>query len=216
MNQKTPSTKQNIVFTATVVCICAAIYFIAALVGASPGTDATPTIPYSPYKEHVFEHKFFTKLREQNFFILPIDESKHIYLLTKEDNPDAANAQYRLTLSVKEGCVTSFALEYPYCPVITLPEDPTKIELFLFDRQTQARKEQDVLIENFFHALISAFDWDANIPHATRLQWYNALLDVHAKSKSYKDTYQAFTFSAFLMNTADARMVFSLEQQPLA
>lgn len=155
--------KAGAIFTLVMVLCCIGLYLLGSRGGedivATTDSSATPVPVQEKQRAYPSAEVFFNRAQEYGLGA-EVAEGDSVgamakaYVLTREDLPEA-----ELVLSIRNGGICAFTLVVPGAPEPEpLPNDPTPVEISLYEQRITAYELEGNWLKSGFTALVSGLD----------------------------------------------------------
>ena len=155
--------KAGVIFTLVMVLCCIGLYLLGSRgeeeIVATSDSSATPVPVQEKQRAYPSAEVFFDRAKEYGLDA-EVTEGDNVgamakaYSLTREDLPDA-----ELVLSLRNGGICAFTLTVPAAPEPDpMPNDPTPVEISLYEQRITAYELEGNWLKNGFTALVSGLD----------------------------------------------------------
>ena len=155
--------KAGVIFTLVMVLCCIGLYLLGSRgeeeIVATSDSSATPVPVQEKQRAYPSAEVFFDRAKEYGLEAEVtagdnVGAMAKAYSLTREDLPDA-----ELVLSLRNGGICAFTLTVPAAPEPDpMPNDPTPVEISLYEQRITAYELEGNWLKNGFTALVSGLD----------------------------------------------------------
>jgi len=198
-------------FTAAMIGCCLLLYFAGgnkeadSVVNIAAEEAAEEAQPAAPQRVYPTVEVFFERAEELSLNAEAVEQEGFApalgYSLQREELNDA-----QLVLSLRNGGVCAFTLTVPVPKEAgELPDDPTPIELSLYEQRIAIAELEEAWLDKGFGALLGALDIIEELTYADRTSMYSMILKTMEDGKDRDMKAQSMIFTVSILEKTDGK-----------